>query len=100
MGTELRRLAPGAIMLLALMEWGCAPQPPVVTNQLQPWEEEYAPTMIRPGALLATPAPMPPGLVHTRPVSTEQGEQGASHAAAKLTGAPFRGLGWLLRAVF
>ena len=100
MGTEQWRLALGAMTLVALIGWGCAPQAPVVTNQLQPWEEEYARAMMRPEALLPTPAPTPPGLVHTHPASPEQGEQDSSQAAAELIGMPFRGLGWLLRAVF
>lgn len=97
---HLKRAVLCAAVAAAIAEWGCAPKKPVVAREYEPWEEVYARAMIQPEAFLPTPSPTPPGLIHTHPVPRGAEEPGPSQAAAQLIGAPFRGIGWLIRAIF
>ena len=80
--------------------WGCAPGDPVVAKIQEPWEEEYVRAMMRPEATLPTAAPTPAIEVHTHTKTDESDDPDVSRAAAQLVGLPFRGIGWLLRAIF
>jgi len=97
---KLVALLSALILAATAAAWGCAPTTPIVAKMQEPWEEEYARAMFNPEALLPTPAPTPPGEVHTHPVPPEPHEPDLSRMAADLLGAPFRGIGWLLRSVF
>ncbi len=97
---NLVALLSALILAATAAAWGCAPKTPIVVNIQEPWEEEYARAMLNPEAILPTPAATPPGEVHTHPVAPEPHEPDLSRIAADILGAPFRGIGWLLRTVF
>ncbi len=97
---KLVALLSALILAATAATWGCAPKTPIVAKMQEPWEEEYARAMFKPGAILPTPVPTSPGEVHIHPVPPEPHEPDLSRMAADLLGAPFRGIGWLLRSVF
>jgi len=91
-------LLAGGAALAALVS-GCAPQAPIISHQLAPWEEEYARATAQPEPLL--PDPGPPTSAHMRRRQLGEGsDHDPSREAAELMSLPFRGVGWLLRAAF